>query len=441
MVCTARAEIRHHEIKSSLEQFQEAFLALATSKESPAWLRRMADVWKSHQGGIRTALGDLATRLVQTGLAAPDGASLIETVGIYIPFSIMSGMQDSEEYQRRLAITHTAIDLAAMALDVSPNNNQSTDRLARIIERALGTWRNDDNAFGTSAGNMMRACLGDNVQAASCRSGAIGLVRGFSRLISSENSELFSRPVLDPLGNRVVQLVRNADVGEAPLIRLFERAAVKAISEALDDRLSITLSGHERLVLGLFHDLIVDRNSAWKAGVSIEPGRSLADDFAYALVAVLRPDPVRARLRLVELQRMKHVVAMAMLLSSPPVLAALPVEEIRVAYDHLALLGGADVAQTLAVGQLRKGHRPDLLGVRQHPNAFVATMARHDPMKGLPRQKVHDLGEQRLAGVHGGLRAKSRKPARIGNRRSNRHHPSSLGNPRQSWLSAIRPFI
>jgi hypothetical protein len=60
---------------------------------------------------------------------------------------------------------------------------------------------------------------------------------------------------------------------------------------------------------------------------------------------------------------------------------------------------------------------------------------------------VVDLGagkvlvEQRLASVHGRLRVKARKPARFGHCRSNRHHPSSLGNPHHAWRSAIRPII
>ncbi len=59
------------------------------------------------------------------------------------------------------------------------------------------------------------------------------------------------------------------------------------------------------------------------------------------------------------------------------------------------------------------------------------------------RHQGHLSGEegQRLAGVHGGFRIKTRKPALFGNRRSNRHHPSSLGIPCQSWLSACQDPI
>jgi hypothetical protein len=39
------------------------------------------------------------------------------------------------------------------------------------------------------------------------------------------------------------------------------------------------------------------------------------------------------------------------------------------------------------------------------------------------------------------LRGKAGKAAQIGTRHSNRHHPETLGNPRQSWLAVIHPFI
>lgn len=93
-----------------------------------------------------------------------------------------------------------------------------------------------------------------------------------------------------------------------------------------------------------------------------------------------------------------------------------------------------DVAQALAVGQLGEGHDPKLFRARQRANALVAVVTRDVSGESRPRQEIHELGEQRLADVHGDLRAKARKTARTGNRRSNRHHPSSIANPRQSWL-------
>jgi len=119
----------------------------------------------------------------------------------------------------------------------------------------------------------------------------------------------------------------------------------------------------------------------------------------------------------------------------------------RFAKSHVVQLcrlgqqAGFDIPQALSVGQLREGHGSELLGAGQRPHPLVATVARHDPMKGLPRQKVHDLGEQRLAGVHGSIRGKARNSAGTAISNSNRRHPSSLGIPCHTWLSAIYPSI
>ena len=119
----------------------------------------------------------------------------------------------------------------------------------------------------------------------------------------------------------------------------------------------------------------------------------------------------------------------------------------RLAKSHVVQLGllsrqaHLDVSQALAVGQLGEGHDPKLLRARQCTNALVAIVARDVPGECRPGQEIHELGEQRLACVHGSLRAKARKTARIGIRRSNRHHPSSLGIPWHAWLTAIYPSI
>ena len=113
---------------------------------------------------------------------------------------------------------------------------------------------------------------------------------------------------------------------------------------------------------------------------------------------------------------------------------------------HVVELGGLrrqtrlDVAQTLAIGQLRKGHHAELLGAGHGLHVAIALPAIDNAMEGLPGQEVHELSEQRLANVHGGLREKNRKPARTAVRRSNRRHPSSLEILCQVWLSAIHPF-
>jgi hypothetical protein len=93
---------------------------------------------------------------------------------------------------------------------------------------------------------------------------------------------------------------------------------------------------------------------------------------------------------------------------------------------------GLDVAQALSIGKLRKGHCSVLLraGERSHP--AIAIVACDDTREGTPRQKIHNLSEQRLADIHGRILGKSPKTAP---RRSNRHHPSSPRNPRQSCLS------
>jgi hypothetical protein len=100
-----------------------------------------------------------------------------------------------------------------------------------------------------------------------------------------------------------------------------------------------------------------------------------------------------------------------------------------------------DVAQALAIRQLCEGHHAELIGTCHGLYVAIAVIAIDDAMEGLPREKVHELSEQRLADVHGSLRKRNRKTARTAFRRSNRRHPSSLGILRQSWLSAIHHFI
>jgi len=62
---------------------------------------------------------------------------------------------------------------------------------------------------------------------------------------------------------------------------------------------------------------------------------------------------------------------------------------------------GFNVAQAFAVSNLRKGHHPQLLGGVERSHPLVRAVARNDSMKGLSRQKIHDLRKQRLADVHG----------------------------------------
>ena len=60
-----------------------------------------------------------------------------------------------------------------------------------------------------------------------------------------------------------------------------------------------------------------------------------------------------------------------------------------------------DIAQALAVGQLREGHDAKLLGATQAARPVIAAVSIDDAMEGLPRQEVHGLREQGLAEVHG----------------------------------------
>jgi hypothetical protein len=61
---------------------------------------------------------------------------------------------------------------------------------------------------------------------------------------------------------------------------------------------------------------------------------------------------------------------------------------------------GFDVAQTLAPSQLREGKDAEQLCGRQLARARIAVSPGHNAAEGLPGNKLHDLSEERLAGVH-----------------------------------------
>jgi hypothetical protein len=85
-----------------------------------------------------------------------------------------------------------------------------------------------------------------------------------------------------------------------------------------------------------------------------------------------------------------------------------------------------DIAQTLSVSELRKGHAAKLLGATQGARPMIAAIASDDAMKSFPRQKVHHLREQRLAKVHSPLRPKQGRRSVTGElARSNRRHLDS----------------
>src|SRR5271165_454649 len=67
----------------------------------------------------------------------------------------------------------------------------------------------------------------------------------------------------------------------------------------------------------------------------------------------------------------------------------------------------------------------------ERPHPAVAAVSGDNPAEGLPRQELHQLGEERFAGVHRRLQGPPRKLAPT----SNRGHRFLLGNPQNSWRS------
>jgi hypothetical protein len=95
--------------------------------------------------------------------------------------------------------------------------------------------------------------------------------------------------------------------------------------------------------------------------------------------------------------------------------------------------GDFDVAERFAPSQLRKCHDTKLLRTGKAPDAQVAGIAIYDSAKAGPRNKLHDLCEQRLARVHA-LALRISIPqggTKIAFRDSNRHQLKMAGNPRQ----------
>src|SRR5271169_3528182 len=99
-----------------------------------------------------------------------------------------------------------------------------------------------------------------------------------------------------------------------------------------------------------------------------------------------------------------------------------------------------DIAQALAVGQLREGHDAKLFGATEATRPVIAAVTIDDTMEGLPRKEVHDLREQGLADVHGdsGV-AKPGTVAQMAISDSSRRHHLSPEKPRRYWLSDQYP--
>ena len=104
----------------------------------------------------------------------------------------------------------------------------------------------------------------------------------------------------------------------------------------------------------------------------------------------------------------------------------------RFAKAHVVELAGLsretrlDVAQALSVGELRERHHAKLFRAGERAGSMIAAVALHDALEARPRQEIHDLCEQRLAGIH--ARCSGDEPREL--RRptapcSSRHHPKS----------------
>jgi len=93
--------------------------------------------------------------------------------------------------------------------------------------------------------------------------------------------------------------------------------------------------------------------------------------------------------------------------------------------SRLCAEAGFDVAQALPVGQLGEDHTRKLVETSEGAHVEVAAILGHQPAKRMPRDKLHQLGEHKLADMHSRLPDKSGKPAVIGAWCSNRLHPKT----------------
>ncbi len=100
--------------------------------------------------------------------------------------------------------------------------------------------------------------------------------------------------------------------------------------------------------------------------------------------------------------------------------------------------GGLDIAQTFAPGQLREGQHPKLLGAGHAAHPGIARVAIDYAGKARPRDKVHDLCEQRLADIHmqSPTEANGENYTNLTHRVSNRHQMKSAAKPRRHWVLA-----
>jgi hypothetical protein len=91
-----------------------------------------------------------------------------------------------------------------------------------------------------------------------------------------------------------------------------------------------------------------------------------------------------------------------------------------------------DVAQRLAVGQLSKGHRQELIHAGELLELVIATVSGHASSKSAQWQKCHELRENKLAVVHEGPLRADAKDHKSWNRSSNRDQTKIVKNQGKS---------
>ena len=91
-----------------------------------------------------------------------------------------------------------------------------------------------------------------------------------------------------------------------------------------------------------------------------------------------------------------------------------------------------DVAQRLAVGQLSKGHRQELIHAGELLDLVIATVSGHASSKSAQWQKCHELRENKLAVVHEGPLRADAKDHKSWNRSSNRDQTKIVKNQGKS---------
>lgn len=112
---------------------------------------------------------------------------------------------------------------------------------------------------------------------------------------------------------------------------------------------------------------------------------------------------------------------------------------------RLRAQAGCDVAQALAIGQLRERHAAELTGATELADSMIATVTADDTAEGLPRKMILQLGEHQPADGHARpLRLRRRQLRAIP--RSNRRHPKkgsllrSISNLRNSNQALTGPY-